>query len=142
MSKKIHSKSIPVPDPIKENEPDPKVDRPALKLKTRHTELALVSEQVAGCKFHNKNWCVPDADRLFPYETRLRYVDRHFPHAMGGELYVDEPKTEEQISICEKKGAILRQAGLRYCYITKDMKAEDVLIQMEKYGVSMDNRGY
>lgn len=93
-----------------------------------------VAAQLAKSTVYCGNWKFKNAEKHFPHAPLMRTVDKYFPYANGGPLFVDQPVTEQDETACQKKAKAMKQEGQRYVYITKDMNLEDALVQMKENG--------
>ena len=89
-----------------------------------------ISDVLAGDKFCYVNYHVPQLREAFFDNHKLWSVDKMYPHAQGGMLLIDEPKTPEDIDLCEIKKTILHRAGFRYGYISSDMSLADAIVAL------------
>lgn len=112
---------------------EPKIetgDTPEHKARIRHTDLRnefrTLAEQVAQSKDVIGNWKIPNADKLFPVDIDSRFVDKYFPNAKGGPLYVDEPTTEVKMVKAYEKQKHLKKMGHRSIVIEKDAAFKDL----------------
>ena len=99
------------------------------QLDPRVTEEELIG-QITKSQITFKNWKFPDADILFPNEPIMRTVDRYYPMAEGGPIFIDEPMYDDDLPVCEKKAKFLREKGIRYIYLTKTTTLHDVALQL------------
>lgn len=94
-------------------------------------ELRTLAEKVAGNKTGcQSNYKIPQAEKHFPVDINSRFVDKYYPYAVGGPLYVDEPTTEYKMIKAYEKQKILRKMGLRSLVIESygknDMALKDL----------------
>ena len=89
-----------------------------------------MSADVAQDDHYIRNTRIPNSLKWFPVDPLLRTVDKYFPYAVGGPLYIDEPKSNAEIEQCLKKAEALKAEGARYAYIGPDMELDDVLVQL------------
>jgi hypothetical protein len=99
------------------------------QLDPKATEEDIV-EQITKSKITFKNWKYPDAEKLFPNQPIMRTVDKYYPMAEGGPLFMDEPMYEDDLQICQKKAEFLKKNGHRYVYLTKTTTIHDVAQQL------------
>jgi hypothetical protein len=94
-----------------------------------------LSAEVAGSTTCSRNARWPEARDDFPHDPLLRTCDKHFAFAVGGALFIDEPKTRRDLESCLKKAPKLREHGHRYVYIdrtrTDEPTPDQVLAQLE-----------
>lgn len=67
------------------------------------------------------NWRIPNALKHFPADPILRTVEKYFPYAEGGPIYVDEPTDNIELAQCQRKAIALHEEGMRYFIITREM---------------------
>lgn len=74
---------------------------------------------------YHMNYMMHDFRKLSA-ESMDWYVDLYYPTAAGGPVYVDMPKSERQLKICEKKAVLMREQKKRYLvYLPKDDRKPD-----------------
>jgi hypothetical protein len=93
-------------------------------------EFHSIPDKLARSKFFyvNYQWKqrpITDARQWF------YYVDRYYPHAEGGPMFIDDPKTEEEINRCKEKAIALLSEGKRYVYILRKQSVDEILSQLE-----------
>jgi hypothetical protein len=93
-------------------------------------DLIGLAAEVAQDTMYIRNTHWDNAEEYFPVDPIFRTVDKFFPHAAGGPLYVDQPETDSDIEVCKRKAEAMVKEGLRYCYISKDMDLVDIIKQM------------
>lgn len=77
------------------------------------------SGEVAKSPVYYRNKKFKNAEKHFPHDPLMRTVDKYFPFAEGGELYIDEPETDEEIQALSKKASAIKSEGLRYIIIKR-----------------------
>jgi len=97
---------------------DKKASRPILRKQTKYTKI---SDVLAESDFYMRNYPVPGAPKLF-VDWKMHYVDLYYPNAKVGEskvepLYMDFPRSNEELERCKKKKNYMREQGLRYTYL-------------------------
>lgn len=101
--------------------------RSALARYNSRNDLISIADKVAGDAmfFSGHKW--PDSNKHFPEddEAMMRFVDKFYPHAVGGMLYVDEPKNLSEVDRCEVKRKIMKKLKLRYVVITRAYSTPD-----------------
>lgn len=97
----------------------------------RARELSSIPERIAGDKFAHKNCPIPNGEKHFPLDWRMRYVSLCYPHAEGGALWVDVPMSDQDIEKCKAKAQVLKAEGLRYLYLTPQMDEAAARSQLE-----------
>ena len=90
-----------------------------------------LSAKIAGNTICNRNWPYRNARKHFEISPLLRTVDKFYPWADGGPLYVDEPVTAQDEKECALKAVALKSEGLRYLVIKKDMTEVEARAQLE-----------
>jgi hypothetical protein len=78
----------------------------------------------------NVKWDLGDVN--YPNSPEMRTVNKFYPNAKGGPLYVDEPNDEQNATRCYEKQTKMRKLGLRYVVIEKNMGLYDVQMQLEE----------
>lgn len=94
-------------------------------------ELIGTAAIVAGDAMFNRNWPWKNARKHFEINPLMRTVDKHYPYAVGGPLFVDEPVTKEEVALCEIKRKAMVSEGLRYLVVTKDTTEADARAQLK-----------
>ena len=119
-------------DPTADHTPDQ--PHPALKSVQRISkeQMESVHNQLAEDFQYFRNELVECLAEEFPYDRDLQYVDRYYPNAKGGPLYIDSPQTKYEEEACQKKAHSMLGAGLRYCFILPGEYLEDVLKRFER----------
>ena len=92
-----------------------------------------LSENVAKSGYIIRNVSYPNARALFPFNPEHQTIERYFPVAEGGPLYVDNADTPEEITACEKKRETMKELGRRYVVLKHDT---DLFAVMEQLGVN------
>lgn len=105
----------------------PKVERKVLD----RSALLGISAKIAGSTICNRNWPWKNARTHFQNQPLLVTVDKYYPWAEGGALFVDEPVTAEEEKMCEKKAPFLKKEGLRYLVIKREMTEAEARAQVE-----------
>lgn len=87
-----------------------------------------LAERVAGDSLFYKNYYYPGGRSFFTQQqNELLTVDKYFPYAEGGALYIDEPMFEYEERDCEKKAQAMKVLGLRYLIIKRNMNELDCI---------------
>ena len=94
----------------------PEHERLIAKVDARHRALA-IADQIAESAVWFRNWKYPGADKLYPLDPYMRFVDKYYPYAKGGPLLVDEPATELEYRKSLEKQVVLKRAGFRHIVI-------------------------
>lgn len=105
---------IEVPDILAE----PKGSQMKERLAKR-AELS-ISDQVAGHGLSYRNYYWPGGKQAFPSDFRMHHVDKFYPFAQGGPLFVDEASQKEHRDLKAKK-EIMEKLGHRYLIIQPNM---------------------
>ena len=95
----------------------------------RRAKYRSVADQIAEHKMHYRNHYYP-GNEMFMDTPELRFVDRYYPYAKDGPLYVDEPRDIQGESLCETKRKHMKQKGLRYIVIKARMEMHEVYEQL------------
>jgi|SRR5271166_2262931 len=90
-----------------------------------------IPAKVAKSTIYIRNTRVPNWQKYFMQKPLHATVDYYFPHAEGGELYLDTPETKTDLDRCKEKVWVMREERKRYAYITEEMDVEDVLTQLK-----------
>lgn len=96
-----------------------------------HKSYLGMAFQIAESEVYCGNWKFKNADKHFPYNPLLRTVDRYFPYAKGGPLFLDLVQTKNEEQGCKLKAAAMKYEGQRYVYITAEMTLQDAIDQLE-----------
>lgn len=83
--------------------------------------LKTIAENIAEHQFYHRNYYWPGCKQAFPHLTNLQHVDKFFPFAVGGPLFVDEVKPADNRDFKQKK-EVMSKLGHRYLVVTHDMK--------------------
>lgn len=91
--------------------------------------LESLTDRLAQDKFHYINYYVPGAERFFEGREleKFRRVGKHYPHAKGGPLYIDEPRFQSEKDICAKKAEVMKTLGLRYIIVDRDFTEDEII---------------
>lgn len=108
-----------------------KKDSPTHLARIRHTEsrqhFSCLADRVAvnfvGCQL---NYRIPHAEMHYPIDIESRFVSKYFPNAIGGPLYVDEPKTQAQMIKAYEKQKLLKKLGFRSVVIEISSEYEEL----------------
>ena len=95
----------------------------------RVSEMKLLQE-IVKYPMCIRNRSYPEAKETFPFQPELQTIDRFFPLAACGELYVDRAEDESDVKACEIKRKVMKKHKLRYLVIRTDMKTGEVLTDM------------
>jgi hypothetical protein len=98
---------------------------------SRSKEWRSLAEELAKDKLYYKNHYYPGNKEFMRDHPRMRFVDRYFPYAKGGPLYVDEPMDKDEIALCEKKRDFMKEHKLRYVIIEPKAEFQSLFEQLE-----------
>jgi len=106
--------------------------RRALQKYESKQEFIYPVERIAGHKLFIRNTKFPGADSAYPevQYALYRFVDKFYPYALGGPLYVDEPKNEQESYRAYEKHKVMLKLGLRHIVVEKDSTYEHLLEQL------------
>lgn len=95
----------------------------------RRRDLLSLTDRLAGDRFYYRNHYYAGGDAAFPGRDneKLRRVDKYYPNAQGGPLFIDEPRFPSEIALCEKKKAILESQGVRYMILDRNIPEDQLL---------------
>ena len=100
-----------------------------------------VEDNLADDCVYYRNEKVACLEAQFPYDKDMIYVDRYYPHAKCGPLYIDSPATRAEQSKCEQKAHVMLDAGLKYAFILPGEFLEDVIKRMGHVLADHSRRG-
>lgn len=92
----------------------------------RKTFISLADQVARDTLFFGKyKW--PGAHQAYPDDpdAMMRFVTRYYPHAEGGALYVDMPRSVRQVDRCEEKRKVMKKLRLRYVVIASAYQTPD-----------------
>ena len=122
----------------KRKAPVPDFIAPELTAEERRRSDPFDLEEIVQTHMYYRNQTAPPLKEHFKEYPRLWFVDRYYPHAKGGEIYVDiinrywdEKILAVQIEKHKERAKIMKAAGLRYLYVTPDMTLTDAKRQLE-----------
>ena len=101
-----------------------------LGLIVRSKELRTVADHLAGDKEIRKNNIIEGIRKTHPEKPYLWHVEKYYPYATGGPLYVDEPVKEWEIQECAEKVPLMKALGYKYVVIKPHMTIFEALEQM------------
>lgn len=78
--------------------------------------------------FRNRSW--PNAKDYFDEMTDYCYVDKYYPYAEGGGLWVDEPRDEIEKKMDYEKHEVMRKLGLRHVVIEENSRLDELLMEL------------
>ena len=100
---------------------------------SRKNDLVSLAEKIAGDKLCYRNHYYPGGKNLFPEVATLQVVDKFYPYANGGPLFVDEWTDHDEkhrLSTIENKKEAMRKLGHRYLSVTPNMTELDAIEAM------------
>lgn len=92
----------------------------------REVEPRSMAEKIAKDKLYYRNYYYPGGKGAFPEFPVLQTVDKFFPYAEGGPLFVDEVSRTTDTKLIEKKTEVMRSLGHRYVAIMPGMSELDI----------------
>lgn len=90
-------------------------------------ELLTVAEKIAQDKFCQRNHRWPGGQQAFPFNSKMHYVDKFYPYAEGGPLFVDEPTRKDDLEQFKLKEEAMKELGHRYLLLKPGMTEVDAL---------------
>lgn len=74
----------------------------------------------------------PGADEAYPnvQDARMRFCTTFYPNALGGPLYVDEPRNEVDTYRAYERNKVMKKLGHRHLILEKDTTYEMLLEQL------------
>lgn len=93
----------------------------------RSRELLTVAEKIAQDKLCQRNHIWPGAKQAFPFNNKMQTVDKYFPYAEGGPLFVDEPTRKDDLEMFKLKEEAMKELGHRYLLLKPGMTEVDAL---------------
>lgn len=103
-----------------------------------HAILLGKSYELAQSEIHYKNARFNNASKHFPHDPLARTVDKFFPYAKDGALYIDEPTEKVDVSRCIVKAGAMIKENMRYAFIVrnKETSEEQVIWAKEAHNYS------
>lgn len=92
--------------------------------------LQTVPEQIAQDKLCYRNHIWPGAKNSFPFHPKLQTVDKYFPYADGGPLFVDELQHTDDKTKFDSKKEAMKTLGHRYLVMTPGMTFHEALEEL------------
>ncbi len=90
-------------------------------------EYKSLAERVAEDNLYYRNYYYPGGKQAFPFHQRLHMVDKYFPYAKGGPLFIDELTRVDDESIFKEKELTMKTLGHRYIAIKPGMTELEVI---------------
>lgn len=81
-----------------------------------------IAEQISGHHFYYKGYYWTGCKQAFENDLKHQHVDKFYPFAEGGPLFVDEVKANDNRDF-EYKKAVMKKLGHRYLVVTHGMSA-------------------
>ena len=91
-----------------------------------------VADRVANDGFCHRNFSVPLLREAFPLTNKMWFVDKMYPYAESGPLFVDEPRSLDEKAMCEEKRKVLADAKVQYLVINENMTATDCIQELNR----------
>jgi len=95
--------------------------------KTPRLKTASLSDFAANDYFFYIGHKVDQLKSVFPNDFEMYHVDKFYPNADGGPLFIDEERYNYESRKLELKEKEMKKAGLRYLIIKKGMTEQDIL---------------
>lgn len=89
--------------------------------------LKTLSDQIANDSLYYINHYFAGCFQAFPDKKELQHVDKYYPYADGGPLYVDEQNSSLDKRDLTLKMEIMKKLGHRYVIIKPEMKLHEAL---------------
>ena len=86
-----------------------------------------LAEKIAKDKLFYKNYYYAGGRQLFPNNPKLQTVDKYFPYAEGGPLFIDELSYLDNANEYAIKTKKMKELGHRYVAIEPKMNELDIL---------------
>lgn len=83
------------------------------------------AEEIAKSTIYYRNYYY--TKEHFKHDESLRRVDKYFPHASGGPLYVDEPSGPSDFNRTKIKESLMKEIKFRYLIIEENDTLFDLL---------------
>ena len=96
----------------------------------RHNKTNSMTDEIAESSFCYLNFTVSQLKDYFPQNRDLFHVDKYYPYAKGGPLFIDTPRFVPEIDLCELKKVAMKELKLRYLAITPQMDLGDCLLEL------------
>jgi len=93
----------------------------------REVQFRSQAEKIAKDQLFYKNYYYPGGRQAFPDKPILQTVDKYFPYAEGGPLFIDEPLRTDDAKLFETKTEIMKKLGHRYVALTPGLSELDIL---------------
>lgn len=131
MSKKSQMKVLAGPQTVEAPTEERMREKRAAAAEARRTLSTLLPDKIANSTFWVRNQPLPRGREIFPLEWKMQFADIFYPHAEGGPLYVDMPRTEWDVQLCKRKLTAMKTVGVRYLYISTGMDENECRQMLE-----------
>lgn len=92
----------------------------------REVQFKSLAEKIARDQLFYRNHYYPGGREAFAFNIRGATVDKYFPYAEGGPLFIDEVLRTEDQELFKKKTEIMKSLGHRYVAIMPGMTELDI----------------
>lgn len=96
-----------------------------IKEVVRPRSLSMI-DNLAGDTFYHKNYYYPGGKAAFEMQPKMQIVDKYYPYAEGGPLFVDECTRKEDLKEYDQKVEIMAKLGHRYLLVKPGMSEMDL----------------
>lgn len=93
----------------------------------REVQYSSRAEKLAKDSLYYRNHYYAGGKQIFPDQPNLQTVDKYFPYAEGGPLFIDELSLMDDKKAFELKTAKMKELGHRYIAIDPKMTDQDIL---------------
>lgn len=109
-----------------------KAHRRALQKYESKKQLLYPIERLAQDNLVIRNVKYPGADEDYPFDqyALFRFVSKIYPNAVGGPLYVDEPKNDVEIHRAYERHEKMKKRNLRHVIVESDTTFDHLLEQL------------
>ena len=91
-----------------------------------------IADTIAQNGFWYRNYMVPGFKDRWPHAPDFWSVDKFYPYASTGGLFVEEPTNEYYTRVAKLKQLAAKEMGLKLVVIENGAKLEDALMQLEE----------
>lgn len=92
----------------------------------REVQFLSLAEKIANDQLYYRNYYYPGGRESFPEHKQLQCVDKYFPYAEGGPLFIDEVSRTDDVKMIEAKEKRMQTLGHRYVAILPGMTELDI----------------
>lgn len=92
----------------------------------REVQFMSLAEKIANDQLYYRNYYYPGGRESFPEQKALQYVDKFFPYAEGGPLFIDEVSRTDDMEKVTLKEQRMQTLGHRYVAILPGMTELDI----------------